>query len=251
MSRTQRLRLFLIAGAGAAAVVVAALMQLPAFGHYRGPYGTILNRVAVPERRATNVVSSVVFDYRGLDTLGEEFILFAAVIGVTFLLRLQREERPPPVEERTDEHLPVGASDAVRVAALVLVGPVLVLGLYVVAHGHLTPGGGFQGGGVLAAAALLVYLSGRPLAIRGLDPPALLDLGEGLGAGGYVVIGLVGMIAGEAFLSNVVPLGRTVGSIVSAGTIPLLNATVGLAVWAGMVFVVYEFLEQTLLIRKR
>jgi multicomponent Na+:H+ antiporter subunit B len=251
VSRTTRVRWFLLAATGAAALIVSALVQLPAFGHYRGPYGLILNRVAVPERRATNVVSSVVFDYRGFDTLGEEFILFAAVIGVTFLLRLQRDEVEPPAERRVDEHLPPEASDAIRVATLGLVGPVLVLGIYVITHGHLTPGGGFQGGGVLAVAALLVYLSGRPLAVRGIDPPALFDLGEGVSVSGYVIIGLVGMLAGGAFLSNVVPLGRTVGSIFSAGTIPLLNVTVGLAVWAGMVFALYELLEQTLMVRRR
>ena len=60
---------------------------LPDFGDYRGPYGEILNRVAVPERSTTDVVTAVNFDYRGFDTLGEEFILFAAVIGVASILR--------------------------------------------------------------------------------------------------------------------------------------------------------------------
>ena len=93
MSDRVRLRVFLVAGAGLAALLVWGLAGLPDFGHYRGPLGDIYNALSVPKRSTTDVVTAVNFDFRGFDTLGEEFILFTAVVGVASLLRRLRGER--------------------------------------------------------------------------------------------------------------------------------------------------------------
>jgi multicomponent Na+:H+ antiporter subunit B len=240
---------FLAAAAVAGGLLVWGLTGLPSFGVYPGPYGDVLNQVAVGERKATNVVAAVTFDYRGVDTMGEEYILFAAVVGVAVLLRAQRDEvEEPPDEDAADRRAP-GTSNAVRVLGLALLGPVVLFGLYVVAHGHLTPGGGFQGGVVLATGALVVYLSGEYVTLRKVRPVALIDLAESSGAGGYVAVGLLGLAAGAAFLQNVLPLGQP-GALPSAGTIPLINVAVGLEVAGGMVLLVSEFLEQTLVLRR-
>jgi multicomponent Na+:H+ antiporter subunit B len=240
---------FLAAATVAGALLLWGLTGLPNYGVYPGPYGDVLNQVAVAERKATNVVAAVTFDYRGVDTMGEEYILFAAVIGVAVLLRAQRDEvEQPPDEDAADRRAP-GTSNAVRVLGLALVGPVVLFGLYMVAHGHLTPGGGFQGGVVLATGALLVFLSGEYVTLRKVRPAALIDLAESSGAGGYVTVGLLGLATGAAFLENVLPLGEP-GALLSAGTIPLLNLVVGLEVAGGMVLLLSEFLEQTLVLRR-
>jgi multicomponent Na+:H+ antiporter subunit B len=248
MSRSVRLAMLTVASLGAAGLMVWGFTGLPSFGHYHGVYGHVINERGVAERHATNVVNTIVFDYRGIDTVGEEFILFAAVMGVTLLLRVQRREREEPPEDHSAERKLVDTSDAVRVAGLGLIGPIVVLGLYVVAHGTLTPGGGFQGGAVLVAAPIMIYLAGRYLAFRAVSPMAALDFGEGVGAGGFVVIGLVGMIVGSSFLLNFLPIGQS-GNVFSGGTLPLINLSVGLEVAAGVVLVIYEFLEQTLMVR--
>jgi multicomponent Na+:H+ antiporter subunit B len=240
---------FLAAATVAGALLVWGLTGLPPYGVYPGPYGDVVNQVAVAERKATNVVAAVTFDYRGVDTMGEEFILFAAVVGVAVLLRAQRDEvEEAPDEDAADRRAP-GTSNAVRVLGLALVGPVVLFGLYMVAHGHLSPGGGFQGGVVLATGALLVYLSGEYVTLRRVRPVFLLDLAESAGAGGYVVVGLLGVAAGAAFLENVLPLGQP-GALLSAGTIPLLNLAVGVEVAGGLVLLLSEFLEQTLVVRR-
>jgi multicomponent Na+:H+ antiporter subunit B len=237
MTRRVRLVVFAVSGTVLASLLIWAFTGLPSFGEFQGQYGRILNTVAVSERHVTNVVSAVTFDYRGFDTLGEEFILFAAVMGVALLLREARDERERPRDE--------ARSDAVRAIGLALVGPTVVVGLYVVAHGYLTPGGGFQGGVVLAGALALLYAAGRYRAYRAASPESFVELGEGVGAGGYAAVGIAGMIAGAAYLENVVDHGTT-GTLAAGGTIAMLNVAAALAVASALVLLVHEFLEEVM-----
>ena len=236
MSLRARYGLFGVSAAILGALFVWAITGLPAFGDFHGEYGRILNGVAVHERHATNVVVAVTFDYRGFDTLGEEFILFAAVTGVALLLREARDRE----QERPYD---AAHSDAVRGIGLTLVPAAVVLGLYVIAHGTLTPGGGFQGGVVTASGLVLVYAAGQYRAYRASSPQALVDLAEGTGAGGFAAVGIASLVAGFAFLYNFLPLGTT-GSLASAGTITVENAAVGLEVTAALVLLFHEFLEE-------
>ena len=211
-----RRTIFLVAAAGLGALLVWGLAGLPDFGDYDGVYGLTLNRVAVGERHATDLVTAVNFDYRAFDTLGEEFILFAAV----------------------------------RVTTLALVGPIVLLSIYITAHGQLTPGGGFQGGVIAATALLLVFLGGEYTTLTRVRPMALVEVAKAAGAAGFVLIGLAGLIAAGSFLENFLPLGTT-GELLSAGTIPLLSVAVGLEVTGGLVMLLSEFLDQTLLVRRQ
>jgi multicomponent Na+:H+ antiporter subunit B len=236
VTRQLRLGLFGVSAAGLAALLLWSVAGLPDFGHYRGPYGNVLNQVVPGERHVTNVVSAVVFDYRGIDTLGEEFILFSAAMGVALLLRDAREE-----EQRRPDDRAYG--DALRLAGIGLAVALLVLGLEVVAHGYITPGGGFQGGVVLASALALVYLAGGYRAYRNMTPVAGVDLAKGTGAGAFAVIGVVSLLLGTAFLHNFGPLG-TSGTLASGGTIAMINAAAALEVAAAFVLLFTEFLEE-------
>lgn len=248
MSARVRLIIFLVAAAGMAALMYWGGTGLPPFGDYQGPYGYVLNRVAVPERHVTDIVAAVNFDYRGLDTIGEEFILFTAVAGVALLLRTERAEIDVDPPENEDVVRRVPTSDAVRVFCLVLIAPAIVLGWYIVAHGHLTPGGGFQGGTILASGIILVYLAGAYRTFRALRPQERSDVLDALGAGGFVVIGFAGLLGGVAFLQNILPLGP-IGVIYSSGIIPLINLSVGLEVAGGFLVILSEFLRQALQVR--
>ncbi|MEA2482303.1 MAG: multicomponent Na+:H+ antiporter subunit, partial [Thermoleophilaceae bacterium] len=92
MSPRGRRMLFLPSAAGLLFLLIDGLHRLPGFGHYPGPYGMVLNGVAVTQRHATNLVTAVNFDYRALDTLGEEFILFTATTAIVLILRTVRGE---------------------------------------------------------------------------------------------------------------------------------------------------------------
>ena len=250
MNPRARTFVFVVAAAGFGVFLLWGFSGLPSFGTAHSSYATLLNAASVRERHITDVVTAVNFDYRGVDTMGEEFIFFAAVTGVLLLLRPQHDEGPGHVADMaTGRHVPP-TSDAVRILGLALVGPTILFGIYVVAHGHLTPGGGFQGGVILATGVLLIYLAGEYDHLKGLYPTSFVEAGEAIGAGAYVVIGLAGLLTGAAFLDNVLPLGR-IGQLNSAGIVPLIDVAVGVEVAAGFVLLLSAFLEQTLVLRRK
>ena len=240
-----RLVLFALGALGFAAVWLAGVRRLEPMGSYHGAYGEILNAVSVAERHSTNVVSAVNFDYRGLDTLGEEFILYISVVAVAAILRRQKDDEEGDEDERPTQLRDAPDSDAVRVFGVALVPVIVFFGLYMISHGSVSPGGGFQGGVVLATVPLMVYLCAGAKTYLRIAPPLLAKGGEAIGAAGYALIGLIGLFAGQKFLENVLPLG-TPGEAWSAGTILFLNLTVGVAVGAGFVELISSFIEELL-----
>jgi multicomponent Na+:H+ antiporter subunit B len=249
VSRTARLTLFAIAAAGLAAVLVIGFAGLPDFGHYHGVYGNVLAGIVVTERHATDLVTALNFDIRGFDTLGEEFILFGSVLGIAVILRELRDEQEGPSLEEADEHAFAGASEALRTLVLVLVPVMLALGVYIVVHGQLTPGGGFQGGVILATGPLALFLAGRYLRTRFVSPHTLLEIGEAVGAGGYALVGIAGLIFVGVFFKNFLPLGIT-GHLLSAGQLDVASVAVGLEVAGAFLVAWSEFLDQAIMVRR-
>jgi multicomponent Na+:H+ antiporter subunit B len=242
MSLRARTGLFLASGSVLAGLLGWAFAGLPAFGHYHGVYGRVLDHVSLAQTHSMSTIASVTFDYRGFDTLGEEFILFASVLGVSLLLREMRE-RDVDAERLTERF------DAIRATGVVGVPVLFLLGLFVIAHGYLTPGGGFQGGVVVAAAIVLLAIAVDYPAYEGIAPKSVADLVEGVGAGGYVAVGLGGLVAGATFLESFVSRG-TIGELTSSGTIGLLSWSAGIEVAGATVVLASEFFEE-LLARRR
>jgi multicomponent Na+:H+ antiporter subunit B len=243
-----RRRLFLAGAAGLGGLMLWGLTGLPDFDSFTPLYGQVINRVGVQETSATAAVSAVNFDYRGFDTLGEEFILFAAVLVLALLLRRLGEEHTTPLGK--DPRRAHTTSAAVRLTCYVLVGPTVLLAAYITGHGHLTPGGGFQGGVIAATALLLVYLGSDYPTMQRLRPLSLVETAKAGGALGFVLIGLGGLIASGSYLQNFLPLGEP-GELVAAGTIPLLSIAVGVEVSGGFVLLLSEFLDQLLVIKRK
>jgi multicomponent Na+:H+ antiporter subunit B len=249
MTPAGRRRAFLIAGTGLVAFYIWGLSGLPGFGRYPGPYGTVINHVAVAQTKAAGVVSAINFDYRGFDTLGEEFILFVAAAGVSIVLRHLRGERDRSAVDEAMDRNALPTSDAVRMMALIFAGPTAIVGWYLATHAQTGPSGGFQGGVVLATAVILIYLAGQFLVFQRVSPVAVTDAVEAAGAAGFACVGLSAIFMGVPYLTNVLPLGHTPGAIDSSGTIALISFFVGIEVAAAFILIVSELLEQTLLIR--
>jgi multicomponent Na+:H+ antiporter subunit B len=236
MTRRVRASVLTPALLGLGALYAWAIAGLPRFGDYRGPYGYVLDRLVVPLRHTTNVVMGTTFDVRGIDTMGEEFILYAAVLGVTLLLR--DDAGSEKVARRTQRL----RSDAVRLVGVLMIGGGLLVGFWLIAFGYVTPGGGFQGGVVVAGAILLLYIVGSHRDYRPFRDEHVLDPLEGLGAGGYVMVGLAALASGTAFLTNLFGPGKS-GTLLSGGSIGVLNWSSALAVTAAMLLLFAHFLE--------
>jgi multicomponent Na+:H+ antiporter subunit B len=224
--------------AGAVVVLAVGVLGLPAFGGHRHPYRDLA--VAASFRHATaNAVSAVNFDQRALDTFGEETILVASVAGVAALLRPVRRER----RRQVDPEMPV--MDSTRLLTAVFFPVTLLIGIDVVAHGAITPGGGFQGGVVLATGLHLLYVGGRYRLLERMRPLPLFEITEAAGLVSFIAIGLAGLAVAGHLFSNVVPQGR-MGQLTSAGTVGLLSCAVGMAVVSSVVILLAGFLDQAL-----
>jgi multicomponent Na+:H+ antiporter subunit B len=232
---------FWFGAAGFAALLLRAVGRLPAFGADLHPYGDRAVAASLGLRRTANTISSINFDQRGFDTLGEESILFAAVLGVVVLLRRTGDEHR--IRPRRQDVLP-----STRLFGVVMLPLVALGGLYIVGHGQLSPGGGFQGGVILATALHVVYVAADYSALRRLRPLAVFEIADSVGAIAFAVLGFAGLLAGSAYLADVLALG-TFNHLVSGGTVPLFNAAVGIEVGAGVIVVLARFLDQVLAIR--
>lgn len=243
-----RLLLFFVGAIAVGLLAVPAFGALPALGHAGDLVGDVLVPLSVEARRTANTVTATMFDMRAIDTVGEEAILFAAVAGTSLLLRILREEREeePEIEARAPQV--AQRSPAVRLVGVGLVGLLALVGLTMFAQGHLSPGGGFQGGVVVAGAVLLVYLLHDYAAFDALADTDRLEPVEGLAIAAMLAVGTAGLLTGEGFLANVLPLGD-LGTLPSGGTIPVLNVLSGVAVAAGISIILAEFAEQTLRVR--
>ena len=245
MSHSLRLTLFLI-GAGALAIIwAAAMIHLPGPRDLRDRYLLQIDARTFPERNVTDAVTAVNFDYRGFDTVGEEFILFASVLGSLVLLRQAEEHKTRPLRDAISPGRDVGPSDAMRLWILALVGPKIAFGIYVVIHGQLSPGGGFQGGVILASAALIIYLGHNFETFKRIMTHPLIEIAEALGAAIFVATGFVAFLYRQPFLTNVIPLGKA-NELTSGGTIPVVSAATGVEVAGGFVLLLYAFLQENL-----
>ncbi len=166
---------------------------------------------------AANIVTSVVLAYRGIDTLGELSILFAAAMAAGLVLG---HGRAPFTKAKP-------AGFILRSGADLLFPLLLVVGLYIILHGHLTPGGGFQGGVILAAAFVVPVLADY----RRTPEHDALAWVEGLAGAAFILTGVAALAFDHQFLTPLLGSG-TLGSLVSAGTLPILYLAVGLKVGA-------------------
>jgi len=142
---------------------------------------------------AMNIVTSIVVTFRGLDTLGEVAVLFIAATGIAVLFRRNaiNDKKPKQMSKRDSSEI-------------------LLTGIRFL--GHLSPGGGFQGGAVIATVVLLLFLSDSSYKIN----HKIFGFIESFSGVSYVIIGLLGLIlmGADNFLDNrILPLGAELASV--------------------------------------
>ena len=112
----------------------------------------------------------------------------------------------------------------------------VTFGLYIILFGTISQGGGFQGGVIVASAALLLYLGYGFRNAKKAVNMEVLRVNEAVGATLYVILGLCGLIAGANFCRNIFFDNGQVGDLVSAGTISFMGWAVGYKVLTGVGF---------------
>lgn len=131
-----------------------------------------------------------------------------------------------------------GMTLIVKTVTRISVWLILLYGIYIILHGHLSPGGGFAGGVIIALALLNVMLAyGRNFIDRWVNIGFLHDL-ESSSAALFLAMGILGMAIGGGFLANFISQGKLF-SLLSAGTIPLLNIIISIKVSMGLFVVVW------------
>ncbi len=216
-------------------LMLFAVLRMPEFGGADTLIDSELTEFYVEhtleETGAMNIVTGIILDYRGFDTLGESHVLFIAVCTVLLMLSV-RGERDAEFRLRVgayERHFEPEDEVILRSAARILTPLILVFGLYIIFNGHLSPGGGFSGGAVLGA-GLILYQNAFGYekterfftykTFRWVSVCALLFYSA---AKGYH------FFTGANHMENFIPLG-TPGDIFSAGLLLPLNIAVGCVV---------------------
>jgi multicomponent Na+:H+ antiporter subunit B len=167
------------------ALLMYATVDFPAWGDPASPASTYLSphfiEKTMEETSVPNIVTAVLADYRGYDTMYETAVIFSAGLACFILLRIFKREEPG---ERLYRHVLTGVTVRVEGAKLplsddferidatwtpsdliiktvcrLLIPFIQLFALYVIAHGHHSPGGGFQGGVILGASIILLAMS--------------------------------------------------------------------------------------------
>lgn len=177
-----------------------------------------------------NVITGILITFRGFDTLGEVAVLFMVAASVGLLLS---DEVPPKGKVLRIKP----ASELVRTGSAVLLPLIFIFGAYVIMNGHISAGGGFQGGAVVASGVMLLMVS-RPRAA--LDH-GFLSVTESFAGVLYVLVGILGLIFAGGFLDNRVLQLGTFGAVFSAGAIPVISVLLGIKVGAELSVIIDRF----------
>ncbi len=210
--------------------VILSLARIP-FGAPNKKIGRYYIEKGIEETGATNIVTSVVVNYRGFDTLGEITVLFIAAIGLGAVLKAEKRMK---LKRKIEP-----ASLILYTGCRFLFPFILLFGAYIFIHGHLSPGGGFQGGAVIASGFLLIYLGCRGRRISEARTKAI----DSLGGLTFVIVGLIGLAIGGYFLINFLPKGIPF-SLFSGGIIPIIYVAIGFKVGSELAGIIDNLMEE-------
>ncbi|MEN8232651.1 MAG: DUF4040 domain-containing protein [Thermodesulfobacteriota bacterium] len=184
-------------------VLVIAEADFPGFANPFTPASLHLSPYYITQTlhdtNVPNMVTSVLADYRGFDTMFETAVIFTAGLAVIAILRRFKKE------DRHDLPEPYVISEGypdtiIRFVARQLVPFIQLFALYVVAHGHHSPGGGFQGGVILGASFILLAISFDFKIVLGIMSERWNVLLGNIGVLIYAGIGFLCLLLGANFL---------------------------------------------------
>ena len=198
------------------------------------PFAEGLVRAVPQELGAPNVITGILLAFRAFDTLGEVAVLFMVAAGVGLVLSGGQAKPGAKTAQRDQQS---EASEIVRTGADILLPMIFIFGAYIIMNGHLSAGGGFQGGAVIASGVMLLLLA-QPATKLDLE---FLSFSESLAGVLFVLAGVAGLVFANGFLdSRVLPLGEF-GAFFSAGAIPVISILLGIKVGAELSVIIDRF----------
>lgn len=126
-----------------------------------------------------------------------------------------------------------GMTLIVKTITRLIAGLIFLYGVYDVLHGHLTPGGGFSGGVIIAGSFILLVLAEGSEGVNTEFRKWQASLGVSSGVFIFWFLAMLGVFGGSYLFLNLFDKGKPM-HIFSAGIIPLYNIGIGIAVGAGL-----------------
>jgi len=183
-----------------AVVLLRGVADLPPHGSPETPpythVGAYYLEHGPEETGSENVVTSVILNYRGFDTNGEVTVIVTALMAVLAVLTGTRDAGRGPDTAATQ----VAPSVVVRFIVRILAPFILVFAVYVILNGHVTPGGGFQGGTMLGALVIALTLVLDERTSAGLLPRRPIRIVQVIAPLTFVAVGLVGLLVWGDYL---------------------------------------------------
>lgn len=182
--------------------------------------------------KSPEVVTSILWDYRGVDTLFETSVFFLAIIGSLTLFRLNKKQEE--WAKQKPKEFTGGLTLVIKSVTKIIVAMILAVSASIALHGHLTPGGGFQGGSALAVAPLLIIAAYSKYALEehGLDKTRALIL-RSIGLLGIALTALIPLLTGGFIMQNQPIFPAEIGGQLVGGSLIYYNLFEFLAVGAG------------------
>ena len=252
------------------AVFLYQAWDFPNWGDKNSPASTHLSPYfienTIKDSHVPNIVSSVLADYRSFDTMFETTVVFSAGLACFFLLRRKK----PGKKATYYRHLPTGVSIKIeeggklppedsavfrqidslwtpldliiKTTCRFIIPFVQIFALYVVAHGHYSPGGGFQGGVILGATVILYALSRNLTMALGWVSEKAASISAAVGVLIYTGAGVLCVIAGKVFLdySALKPILGTDKVMARSHGIFIVEIGVAVAVTTVMIWIYYN-----------
>ncbi len=187
---------------------------------------------AEEETNTPNVITGIILNYRGYDTMGEVTVIFCALACVLAVLGREKKGRIYAYVDRSD----VPPSIIVKTMVGFLVPFIILFSIYTFLHGELSPGGGFQGGAIIGA-SMIIFTTIFGLAEASQRIPQKLRAPlEGSACIIFFLVGVLGLIGGGNFLTYAWP--RVSESLQPSVVLWLtLLVEIGIGVGGAMVFI--------------
>lgn len=218
---------FALSGAFILTILSILLQNIPTKIHTAGDALLKLNT----NEGVANAVTTVVVYFRGFDTLGEIAVLFIASLGIGLML-----------ESNSKCDIKASSNFILQTGAKLLFPIIVLFGIYVMIYGHLSPGGGFQGGVIVASGVLLLLIAYRDFEV----PHRVIAILETFAGVSYVLIGLIGLLVLDIFLGNFLENDmQKMGMLMSGGIIPIIYIIVGIKVGSEMSSMVQNLLKRS------